>query len=201
MSDGEYSEDAIKTITAVIDRKKNELVELDKKKSRVKKAEKLEGIDKLIAYINADIASYIAVLADMKDDDSRMSVCATATLEGIDLEDLDEVDRPECYDRYMKTLGEEAAELDEKASEIRADHCDMVMETIGQEMGEKALKSGKMIKIMLDDPYMLSVIGETIFYDDKLYEEFSKLFDMEEPDKKKGKSKKKGKKKSKKGKK
>ncbi|MBO4348531.1 MAG: hypothetical protein IKM91_09180 [Candidatus Methanomethylophilaceae archaeon] len=193
MSDGEYSEDAIKTITAVIDRKKNELVELDKKKSRVRKAEKLEGIDKLIAYINADIASYIAVLADMKDDESL--------LEGIDLEDLDEVDRPECYDRYMKTLGEEAAELDEKASEIRADHCDMVMETIGQEMGEKALKSGKMIKIMLDDPYMLSVIGETIFYDDKLYEEFSKLFDMEEPDKKKGKSKKKGKKKSKKGKK
>ncbi|MBE6521033.1 MAG: hypothetical protein E7Z68_08030 [Thermoplasmata archaeon] len=193
MSDGEYSEDAIKTITAVIDRKKNELVELDKKKSRVKKAEKLEGIDKLIAYINADIASYIAVLADMKDDESL--------LEGIDLEDLDEVDRPECYDRYMKTLGEEAAELDEKASEIRADHCDMVMETIGQEMGEKALKSGKMIKIMLDDPYMLSVIGETIFYDDKLYEEFSKLFDMEEPDNKKGKSKKKGKKKSKKGKK
>ncbi len=193
MSDGEYSEDAIKTITAVIDRKKNELIELDKKKSRVRKAEKLEGIDKLIAYINADIASYIAVLADMKDDESL--------LEGIDLEDLDEVDRPECYDRYMKTLGEEAAELDEKASEIRADHCDMVMETIGQEMGEKALKSGKMIKIMLDDPYMLSVIGETIFYDDKLYEEFSKLFDMEEPDKKKGKSKKKGKKKSKKGKK
>ncbi len=193
MSDGEYSEDAIKTITAVIDRKKNELVELDKKKSRVRKAEKLVGIDKLIAYINADIASYIAVLADMKDDESL--------LEGIDLEDLDEVDRPECYDRYMKTLGEEAAELDEKASEIRADHCDMVMETIGQEMGEKALKSGKMIKIMLDDPYMLSVIGETIFYDDKLYEEFSKLFDMEEPDKKKGKSKKKGKKKSKKGKK
>jgi hypothetical protein len=193
MSDGEYSEDAIKTITAVIDRKKNELVELDKKKSRVRKAEKLEGIDKLIAYINADIASYIAVLADMKDDESL--------LEGIDLEDLDEVDRPECYDRYMKTLGEEAVELDEKASEIRADHCDMVMETIGQEMGEKALKSGKMIKIMLDDPYMLSVIGETIFYDDKLYEEFSKLFDMEEPDKKKGKSKKKGKKKSKKGKK
>lgn len=193
MSDGEYSEEAIKTITAVIDRKKNELVELDKKKSRVRKAEKLEGIDKLIAYINADIASYIAVLADMKDDESL--------LEGIDLEDLDEVDRPECYDRYMKTLGEEAAELDEKASEIRADHCDMVMETIGQEMGEKALKSGKMIKIMLDDPYMLSVIGETIFYDDKLYEEFSKLFDMEEPDKKKGKSKKKGKKKSKKGKK
>ena len=144
MSDGEYSEDAIKTITAVIDRKKNELVELDKKKSRVRKAEKLEGIDKLIAYINADIASYIAVLADMKDDESL--------LEGIDLEDLDEVDRPECYDRYMKTLGEEAAELDEKASEIRADHCDMVMETIGQEMGEKALKSGKMIKIMLDDP-------------------------------------------------
>jgi len=186
MSDGEYSEDAIKTITAVIDRKKNELVELDKKKSRVKKAEKLEGIDKLIAYINADIASYIAVLADMKDDESL--------LEGIDLEDLDEVDRPECYDRYMKTLGEEAAELDEKASEIRADHCDMVMETIGQEMGEKALKSGKMIKIMLDDPYMLSVIGETIFYDDKLYEEFSKLFDMEDPDKKKGKSKKKSKK-------
>ena len=193
MSDGEYSEDAIKTITAVIDRKKNELVELGKKKSRVRKAEKLEGIDKLIAYINADIASYIAVLADMKDDESL--------LEGIDLEDLDEVDRPECYDRYMKTLGEEAAELDEKASEIRADHCDMVMETIGQEMGEKALKSGKMIKIMLDDPYMLSVIGETIFYDDKLFEEFSKLFDMEEPDKKKGKSKKKGKKKSKKGKK
>jgi hypothetical protein len=193
MSDGEYSEDAIKTITAVIDRKKNELVELDKKKSRVRKAEKLEGIDKLIAYINADIASYIAVLADMKDDESL--------LEGIDLEDLDEVDRPECYDRYMKTLGEEAVELDEKASEIRADHCDMVMETIGQEMGEKALKSGKMIKIMLDDPYMLSVIGETIFYDDKLYEEFSKLFDMEEPDKKKGKSKKKGKKKAKKGKK
>lgn len=193
MSDGEYSEDAIKTITAVIDRKKNELVELNKKKSRVRNAEKLEGIDKLIAYINADIASYIAVLADMKDDESL--------LEGIDLEDLDEVDRPECYDRYMKTLGEEAAELDEKASEIRADHCDMVMETIGQEMGEKALKSGKMIKIMLDDPYMLSVIGETIFYDDKLYEEFSKLFDMEEPDKKKGKSKKKGKKKSKKGKK
>ena len=196
MSDGEYSEDAIKTITAVIDRKKNELVELDKKKSRVRKAEKLEGIDKLIAYINADIASYIAVLADMKDDESL--------LEGIDLEDLDEVDRPECYDRYMKTLGEEAAELDEKASEIRADHCDMVMETIGQEMGEKALKSGKMIKIMLDDPYMLSVIGETIFYDDKLYEEFSKIFDMEEPEKKKGKSKKKGnkdKKKSKKGKK
>ncbi len=193
MSDGEYSEDAIKTITAVIDRKKNELVELDKKKSRVRKAEKLEGIDKLIAYINADIASYIAVLADMKDDESL--------LEGIDLEDLAEVDRPECYDRYMKTLGEEAVELDEKASEIRADHCDMVMETIGQEMGEKALKSGKMIKIMLDDPYMLSVIGETIFYDDKLYEEFSKLFDMEEPDKKKGKSKKKGKKKSKKGKK
>ncbi|MBR4216800.1 MAG: hypothetical protein IKR87_03605, partial [Candidatus Methanomethylophilaceae archaeon] len=105
MSDGEYSEDAIKTITAVIDRKKNELVELDKKKSRVRKAEKLEGIDKLIAYINADIASYIAVLADMKDDESL--------LEGIDLEDLDEVDRPECYDRYMKTLGEEAAELDE----------------------------------------------------------------------------------------
>ena len=193
MSDGEYSEDAIKTITAVIDRKKNELVELDKKKSRVRKAEKLEGIDKLIAYINADIASYIAVLADMKDDESL--------LEGIDLEDLDEVDRPECYDRPIKTLGDEAAELDEKASEIRADHCDMVMETIGQEMGEKALKSGKMIKIMLDDPYMLSVIGETIFYDDKLYEEFSKLFDMEEPDKKKGKSKKKGKKKSKKGKK
>lgn len=193
MSDGEYSEDAIKTITAVIDRKKNELVELDKKKSRVRNAEKLEGIDKLIAYINADMASYIAVLADMKDDESL--------LKGIDLEDLDEVDRPECYDRYMKTLGEEAAELDEKASEIRADHCDMVMETIGQEMGEKALKSGKMIKIMLDDPYMLSVIGETIFYDDKLYEEFSKLFDMEEPDKKKGKSKKKGKKKSKKGKK
>ncbi len=188
MSDGEYSEDAVKTITAVIERKKKDLEDLVKKKSRVRKAEKIEGIEKLIAYINADIASYVAVLADMKDDESL--------LEGIELEDLDEVDRPDCYDDYMKSLGEEASELDLKASEIRADHCDMVMETIGQEMGEKALKSKKMIKVMLDDPYMLSVIGETIFYDDKLYDEFSKLFDMDVPDKKKGK--KKDKKKSKK---
>ena len=126
----------------------------------------------------------------MKDDDSL--------LDGIDLSDFDEADRPDDYDDYLKSLGEEAVEFDTKASEIRADHCDMVMETIGQEMGEQALSSKKMIKVMLEDPYMLSVIGETIFYDDQLYEEFSKIFDPEIMEKKGKKSKKKGKKKSKK---
>ncbi len=192
MADVEYNEeDAVATITAVIERKKKELEELGKKKSRVRKAEKIENIDKLMAYINADVASYIAVLADMTDDESL--------LEGIDVEALDEAERPECYDRYLSKLGEEAVEQEAKASEIRADHCDLVMEVIGKEMGEKALKSSKMIKIMLDDPYILFVIGETIFYDDKLYDEFVKLFDIEMPDKKdKKKSKKKDKKKSKK---
>ena len=191
MSDSENIDgDAIETITAVIERKKQELDDLEKKKSRTRKEEKVEEIDRLIAYINADLASYIAVLADMKDDDSL--------LDGIDLSDFDEADRPDDYDDYLKSLGEEAVELDTKASEIRADHCDMVMETIGQEMGEQALSSKKMIKVMLEDPYMLSVIGETIFYDDQLYEEFSKIFDPEIMEKKGKKSKKKGKKKSKK---
>jgi len=193
MADEAYgAEDAINTISAIIDRKKTEIDSLNEKKARTRKAEKIEELDKLIAYINADLASYIAVLADMKDDESL--------LEGIDIEDLDETERPESYDKYLKSLGEEAEELDAKASEIRSNHCDMVMEVIGQEMGEKALKSDKMIKIMLDDPYMLSVIGETIFYDDKLYDEFAKLFDAELSDKKKSKKKggKKDKKKSKK---
>ncbi len=182
MADEAYgAEDAINTISAIIDRKKTEIDSLNDKKARTRKAEKVEELDELISYIRADLASYIAVLADLKDDESL--------LESIDIEDLDESERPETYDKYMKSLGEEAVELESKASDIREKHCNAVMEVIGQEMGEQALKSDKMIKIMLDDPYMLSVIGETIFYDDTLYDEFSKLFDTELSDKK---SKKKG---------
>ncbi|MBR6205339.1 MAG: hypothetical protein IKQ60_09960 [Candidatus Methanomethylophilaceae archaeon] len=191
MSDGEYSEeDATNTIEAVIELKKRELEDLAKKKDKARKAEKAEEIEGLMAYINADLASYKALLSDMKDDESL--------LDGIDLTDFDTVDRPECYEDYMKSQGEEDAELDAKASRLRADYCDDVMETISQEIGEEALRSKKMVKAMLEDPYILSVIGETIFYDDKLYEQFSDLLD-EDVDSKKGKkkSKKKSKKKGK----
>ena len=98
MTDGEYSlQDSIDTISAVIERKKKEISDLEGKLKRYRKQEKKDAVSELIRYINADMISYITVLADMKEDDS--------ILEGLDIDDPDEVERPDCYDRYLESQG------------------------------------------------------------------------------------------------
>ncbi|MBR7006942.1 MAG: hypothetical protein IKH98_08735 [Candidatus Methanomethylophilaceae archaeon] len=185
MTDGEYSlQDSIDTISAVIERKKKEISDLEGKLKRYRKQEKKDAVSELIRYINADMISYITVLADMKEDDS--------ILEGLDIDNPDEVDRPDCYDRYLESQGSDVVDQEMKADEIRADHCALVLDCWYRDIGEQALKSKKMVKHMLKDPYILSVIGETIFDDDELFSKLSGLVDD---------SKKKSKKKAKKGKK
>ena len=187
MTDGEYSlQDSIDTISAVIERKKKEISDLEGKLKRYRKQEKKDAVSELIRYINADMISYITVLADMKEDDS--------ILEGLDIDNPDEVDRPDCYDRYLESQGSDVVDQEMKADEIRADHCALVLDYWYRDIGEQALKSKKMVKHMLKDPYILSVIGETIFDDDELFSKLSGLVD--DSKKKSKKNAKKGKKRS-----
>ncbi|MBO4569462.1 MAG: hypothetical protein J5674_05890 [Candidatus Methanomethylophilaceae archaeon] len=185
MTETDYSlQDSIDTISAVVERKKNEISDLEGKLKRYRKQDKKDAVEGLIKYINADMVSYITVLADLSGDDSL--------LEGLDLDGIDDVERPDCYDKYLESQGSDVVEQEMKADEIRADHCSGVLEAWYEDIGLQALGSDKMIRVMMKDPYILGVIGEAIFDDDILFDKLNKCFSG---------SKKKSKKKSKKGKK
>ncbi len=169
-------DEAVVIIGKAIERKTSELVELQKKAKRVRKAEKLDAINALSAYIQADINAYKSVIADMKDDPTY--------LEGVDL-DAEPVPVPEGYQAYIDGLSVEDLENEMDAESLRADYCDTVIEEICTNIGKKALKSKKMVKALLDDPYVLEQLGEVIFYDDYLFDLFKTLSAEKEEKKKK----------------
>ena len=180
MEDSDYGlQDSIDTITAVVERKKKELSDLEGKLKRYRKQEKKDAVEGLMKYIHADMVSYITVLADLTGDDT--------SLEGLDLDGIDDVDRPDCYDRYLESQGSDVVEQELKADEIRADHCSGVLESWYEDIGEQALGSKKMIKVMLNDPYILGVIGEAIFDDDVLFDKLNKMVSGPKKSKKKSK--------------
>ena len=58
-----------------------------------------------------------------------------------------------------------------------------------QGIGEEALGSKKVMKLLAEDPYICSVIGEAIFNDDELYAEFRKIIEAKNAKKSKKKKK------------
>ncbi len=191
MEDGAFSaEESERILKAVIENKKRDIADLEKSKSRLRKQERIEHADALIRYLRADMAAYMAVLAEMTGDSEY--------LDGIDADEIDEPKCPDDYQDYLKTLSEEDTELEAKADEIRTEYFNRILDENYQSIGIQALLSPKMMKHILQDPYILSVIGDAIFNDDELYEEFCGI--MKPKKKKKGKKKgKKGKASSKKG--
>ena len=125
--------------------------------------------------------AYITVIADMPEDDSL--------LEGLDLDTENTVDCPVMYDQYLNGLDADDLENELDAEEIRAEYCDEVVELMCQGGGEMALTSKKLMKLLAEDEYACSVIGELIFYDDDLYDAFRKI--VEAKAEKKAKKKKK----------
>ena len=58
-----------------------------------------------------------------------------------------------------------------------------------QGIGEMALSSKKLMKLLAEDEYACSVIGELIFYDDELYNAFRKITEAKAEKKAKKKKK------------
>ena len=180
MGDEAYgAEESEKILRAVIEYKKNEIAGLEKAKAKYRKKERIEHADALISYIRADMVAYITVLADMTGDSSL--------LDGVDTDGPDEIECPEDYSDYLKTVGKEEADLEAKADGIRTDYCNRILEMNYQSIGVQALLSPEMMEYIFQDPYILSVIGDTIFNDDELYEKFCCVMEPKKKGKKKGK--------------
>lgn len=174
----EYTLDqAVEVLTQTIERKRNEIAGLEKKKRRFRKESSIQPIQELIDYLNADLTAYITVVADMKEDDYM--------LEGLDLDNNKVVECPSMYDQYMSGLSADDLENELEADAIRADYCDAIVQELCIDIGRDALKTKKMIKTILEDPYTLEAIGELIFYDDFLYDEYQTIMAQKKAKKKK----------------
>lgn len=178
--DDEYTlEQAVEVLEAAVERKRSEIADLEKRKRRLKKESSLKEAQELIDYLEADVTAYITVIADMREDDSL--------LEGLDL-DREPVECPVGYDRYISGLSADDLENELEADAIRSDYCEDVIEELCLNIGERALRSKKMVKFLLEDPSAVEAVGELIFYDDYLYDAFKAMGD--EPKGKKKKKKK-----------
>ena len=183
----EYTlEEAVSIIEKTIARKTSEIEALKKKAPRLKNQARIKANEALIAYMEADIAGYRTVIADMTDDPSYS--------EGIDL-DSDPVPTPDDYQSYIDGLG--ADDLENIREQI-AEGCDAIVcmarevpvmlcfaDCVPVVLVARWVKGGK---LPLDDPFALEQIGEVIFYDDYLYD---LLKSIAESDGKKDKKKKK----------
>lgn len=136
----EYTlEQAVDVLNRAVERKRSEVAALEKRRRRLRKESSIAETEALIAYLEADVTAYITVIADMTDDDSL--------LEGLDL-DRDTVECPTGYDRYIFGLSEEDLENELEADAIRADYCGQVIQDLCRSIGERALKSKKMVKFL-----------------------------------------------------
>lgn len=181
MDDDYTIDEAIEVLRATVARKADEIAALEKKMRRLKKEDKRASTQELIDYLRADRTAYITVIADMTEDDS--------ILEGLDLDTENTVDCPVLYDQYLSGLDADALENELDAEEVRAEYCDEVVELMCQGIGEMALTSKKLMKLLAQDEYACSLIGELIFYDDELYASFRKVIEAKAEKKAKKKKK------------
>ena len=171
--DEDYTiEEAVTIIRKAIERKKKEVGDLEKRIKRFKREDRINEMQELIDYLKADTIAYITVLADMTDDDSL--------LEGLDLDTENVAECPVKYDQYISGLSADDLENELEADEVRAEYCDEVVEMMCYDIGENALKSKKMVKFLLEDPYALEALGELIFYDDYLYDMYRSVASKDE---------------------
>ena len=171
--DEDYTiEEAVTIIRKAIERKKKEVGDLEKRIKRFKREDRINEMQELIDYLKADTTAYITVLADMTDDDSL--------LEGLDLDTENVAECPVKYDQYISGLSADDLENELEADEVRAEYCDEVVEMMCYDIGENALKSKKMVKFLLEDPYALEALGELIFYDDYLYDMYRSVASKDE---------------------
>ena len=171
--DEDYTiEEAVTIIRKAIERKKKEIADLEKRIKRFKREDRINEMQELIDYLKADTIAYITVLADMTDDDSL--------LEGLDLDTENVAECPVKYDQYISGLSADDLENELEADEVRAEYCDEVVEMMCYDIGENALKSKKMVKFLLEDPYALEALGELIFYDDYLYDMYRSVASKDE---------------------
>ena len=171
--DEDYTiEEAVTIIRKAIERKKKEVADLEKRIKRFKREDRINEMQELIDYLKADTIAYITVLADMTDDDSL--------LEGLDLDTENVSECPVKYDQYISGLSADDLENELEADEVRAEYCDEVVEMMCYDIGENALKSKKMVKFLLEDPYALEALGELIFYDDYLYDMYRSVASKDE---------------------
>lgn len=171
--DEDYTiEEAVTITRKAIERKKKEVADLEKRIKRFKREDRINEMQELIDYLKADTIAYITVLADMTDDDSL--------LEGLDLDTENVAECPVKYDQYISGLSADDLENELEADEVRAEYCDEVVEMMCYDIGENALKSKKMVKFLLEDPYALEALGELIFYDDYLYDMYRSVASKDE---------------------
>lgn len=171
--DEDYTiEEAVTIIRKAIERKKKEVADLEKRIKRFKREDRINEMQELIDYLKADTIAYITVLADMTDDDSL--------LEGLDLDTENVAECPVKYDQYISGLSADDLENELEADEVRTEYCDEVVEMMCYDIGENALKSKKMVKFLLEDPYALEALGELIFYDDYLYDMYRSVASKDE---------------------
>lgn len=171
--DEDYTiEEAVTIIRKAIERKKKEVADLEKRIKRFNREDRINEMQELIDYLMADTIAYITVLADMTDDDSL--------LEGLDLDTENVAECPVKYDQYISGLSADDLENELEADEVRAEYCDEVVEMMCYDIGENALKSKKMVKFLLEDPYALEALGELIFYDDYLYDMYRSVASKDE---------------------
>lgn len=151
-------------IISVIERKALEIEKLKKALRRYSNAERIAQTENLIAYLEADIISFKTLLADFTGD--------TSYIEGVDLDSTPVIECPSNYTKYLEGLPEEDYVLEIEADQFRTEYCEGVLDDMYREIGNAALDSKKMIRLMLEDPYSVSVIGELIYNDDYLYDSF-----------------------------
>lgn len=64
--EAEYTiDEAIGIISRAVERKRKEIADLEKRKRRFKREDRIAEIQELIDYLKADLTAYISVLADM----------------------------------------------------------------------------------------------------------------------------------------
>ncbi len=175
----EYTvEEAVELIQRTIDRKRKEIAALEKKQNRLKRESSIAENQELLNYLKYGVTTYLVALSELTDDAS--------ILDGVDT-DAEPVECPVKYDKYLSGLSADDLENELEAEAIRDEVFEAASEEICIDIASKALDSKKMIKVLLEDVYALSVIGELIFYDEYLYDAFMALGNSEEKKKKKHK--------------
>lgn len=149
-------EESMRVIHRVVERK---IQEIEKYRS-------IEGMEKLVEYLERDVKSYRAVLSDMGGEEYDPNMDNDDPLGK-------ELRMSGLFREYMDSLQIDDLEDELAADGFRCDYYEDIMDVVSFEVGMSVLASKKMIKALRMNEYAVMAIGDLIMRDETL----SQLFD------------------------
>ncbi len=141
---------------------------IERKTQEIERYRSMEGMEKLVEYLENDIKSYKAVLSDM----GKKEYCYSADNDDPLGRDLWVSGQ---FREYMDSLQGEDLEDELAADGFRCDYYEDVMDAISFEVGVTVLTNRKMIKALRNNEYALMAIGDLIMRDETLLELFDEM--------------------------